>query len=106
MAPTALDPKVQNGHHDSFTLPTSAQQQQPPQQQEGKAKVHASARYTPDGGAFTVQAEGTRYGEEGVKAKYVDRGSAVTREYICRVFQGAEAEADQIGLEGRSCGLM
>ena len=72
MAPIALEPAEQNGH-DSFAPVTRAQ---------GKGKVegvHASARRTPEGGAFKVQAESTKYEEEGIKARFVDRGSAVTR---------------------------
>ena len=74
MAPIALDPKYQSGN-DSFAPA-------PVGNGNGHAndgQVHASARRTPDGGAFTVQADGTRYDEDGIRARYVDRGDTVTR---------------------------
>lgn len=70
MAPVALDPNNSVNGHDSFSLPATQEKM-----------VHASARYTPKGGAFKVQADGTTYEEDGIRAKYVDRGSEVTREF-------------------------
>lgn len=75
MAPIALDPASQRqAGNDSFAAPNSGNNDN-----NKDTKVHASARRTPEGGAFTVQAEGVRYDEEGIRARYVDRGSAVTR---------------------------
>lgn len=71
MPPTALDPKVVSGHHDSFTLPESA---------KAGVKVHPSAARAPEGGLFKVEGEDTAYEEEGIRAKFVDRGAEVTRE--------------------------
>lgn len=76
MAPIALDPASQRqAGNDSFAAPNSGNNNN-----NKDTKVHASARRTPEGGAFTVQAEGVRYDEEGIRARYVDRGSAVTRD--------------------------
>lgn len=87
MAPIALNPAEQSGH-DSFAPITQAQ---------GKGKaggVHASARRTPEGGAFKVQAESTKYEQEGIKARFVDRGSAVTRMSFLPVFKSSEPRAE------------
>ena len=74
MAPIALDPASQRqAGNDSFAAPNGGDNN------NKDTKLHASARRTPEGGAFTVQAEGVRYDEEGIRARYVDRGSAVTR---------------------------
>lgn len=73
MSPTALDPKVIDGHHDSFTLPNV---------KEGEEKgreVHPSAARAPEGGIFKVESEDTKYEEEGIRARFVDRGAEVTR---------------------------
>jgi myo-inositol-1-phosphate synthase len=78
MAPIALDPATQQGH-DSFTPAALRGVNGSNGVNDKEGSVHASARRTPEGGAFTVQAEGTKYDEEGIKARYVDRGSAVTR---------------------------
>lgn len=77
MSPTALDPKVSNGHHDSFSLP-------PTSNGEG-VKVHPSAARSPEGGLFKVHSEETKYEEEGIRARFVDRGTEVTRESFSAV---------------------
>ncbi|KAL7419547.1 Myo-inositol-1-phosphate synthase [Cryptotrichosporon argae] len=66
MAPTALDIK---DHHDSFSLPTT-----------GGADVHPTARRSPEGGLIRVDAESTRYSDEGIKAVYTDRGASVEKD--------------------------
>jgi myo-inositol-1-phosphate synthase len=67
MSPTAVD--TMSGHHDSFSLPS-----------QEAVKVHASARRSPDGGLIKVESESTVYDEEGIRAKFVDRGAEVTSE--------------------------
>jgi len=68
MSPTAL---AVEGHHDSFTLPSS-------QVIRGDGKVHTSAKRSPEGGLIKVEGEGTSYEEEGIRAKFTDRGAHVS----------------------------
>ncbi|ODN76595.1 hypothetical protein L202_05252 [Cryptococcus amylolentus CBS 6039] len=65
MSPTAIDAPT---HHDSFTLP--AQQD---------SKVHPSARRTPEGGLIKVDSDSTIYENDGIKAKFTDRGAEVVK---------------------------
>ncbi|WVN90757.1 uncharacterized protein L203_106000 [Cryptococcus depauperatus CBS 7841] len=65
MSPTALDIL---GHYDSFTLPPRDQ-----------AKIHPSARRTPEGGLIKVDSESTVYEDEGIRAKFTDRGAEVLK---------------------------
>ncbi|WWC60336.1 uncharacterized protein I303_102907 [Kwoniella dejecticola CBS 10117] len=69
MSPTALDPVA--GHHDSFSLPVA--------NGNGGVKVHATARRTPEGGLIKVESDSTKYEEEGIRAKYTDRGADVVK---------------------------
>lgn len=57
------------GHHDSFSLPANG---------GGQAKVHPSAKRSPDGGLIKVESDDTTYEAEGIKAKFTDRGATVT----------------------------
>ncbi|GFZ42540.1 Inositol-3-phosphate synthase [Saitozyma sp. JCM 24511] len=66
MSPTAVGST--NGHLDSFTLPA-----------QGEVKVHATAKRSPEGGLIQVESESTVYEEDGIRAKFVDRGAAVTK---------------------------
>ena len=74
MSPIALDPKAGNGHHDSFSLPT--------EMKDKDSKVHASAARSPEGGLFKVESEDTTYEEDAIRARFVDRGAEVTREFL------------------------
>jgi hypothetical protein len=67
MSPTAVGSTP--GHLDSFTLPS-----------QGEVKVHATAKRSPEGGLIQVESESTVYEEDGIRAKFVDRGAAVTSE--------------------------
>ena len=67
MAPTALHV---NGHHDSFSVPNGA----------ANIAVHPSARRAPAGGLIRVESDNTVYEDEGIKARYTDRGAAVVSE--------------------------
>ncbi|WWC68616.1 uncharacterized protein I206_102546 [Kwoniella pini CBS 10737] len=69
MSPTALDPVA--GHHDSFSLPNTNGNR--------GAKVHATARRSPEGGLIKVESDSTKYEEGGIRAKYTDRGADVVK---------------------------
>lgn len=66
MSPTALEAP---GHHDSFSLPD---------QRASEAKVHPSARRSPEGGLIEVESEDVVYDEGEIRARFTDRGAAVT----------------------------
>lgn len=72
MSPTALNAP---DHHDSFTLPAA---QLPGTR--GNNAVHATARRSPEGGLIQVDSGDTVYEEEGIRAKFTDRGAEVTSE--------------------------
>ncbi|OCF43359.1 myo-inositol-1-phosphate synthase [Kwoniella heveanensis CBS 569] len=74
MSPTALNPVP--GHHDSFVLPSTNDNGHA---NGVEAKVHASARRTPEGGLIKVESDSTVYGEDGIKAKFTDRGAEVVK---------------------------
>lgn len=69
MSPTALEAP---GHHDSFSLPREVKD----------VKVHASARRSPEGGLIKVESEDVVYDEGEIRAKFTDRGAAVTSESL------------------------
>ncbi len=66
MSRTAVGPTP--GHHDSFATFNGGYD----------VKVHASAKRSPDGGLIMVEGEGTVYDEDGIRARYMDRGAEVT----------------------------
>lgn len=66
MSPTAINNS--NGHHDSFTLPPSQER-----------KVHPSAARAP-ADLIKVESDSTTYTPEGIKARFTDRGAAVTKD--------------------------
>jgi myo-inositol-1-phosphate synthase len=68
MSPTALNTP---GHNDSFVIP--------PATQSGGA-VHATAKRAPEGGLIKVESATTEYTDEGIKARFVDRGANVVSE--------------------------
>jgi myo-inositol-1-phosphate synthase len=70
MSPTAINAP---GHHDSFALPTG---------HAAEHSVHPSAKRGPEGGLIKVEGEDVVYEAEGVRAKFTDRGAAVTSECI------------------------
>lgn len=48
-----------------------------------EVNVHPSAARAPEGGVFRVESEDTKYEEEGIRARFVDRGAEVTRK-LCQ----------------------
>lgn len=70
MSPTALEAP---GHHDSFSLPKEVKE----------VKVHPSARRSPEGGLIKVESEDVVYEEGEIRAKFTDRGAAVTSKSPC-----------------------
>ncbi|OCF75008.1 myo-inositol-1-phosphate synthase [Kwoniella mangroviensis CBS 8886] len=73
MSPTALNP-IQ-GHHDSFSLPTTTNGST-----KDESQVHATARRSPEGGLIKVESDSTKYEEEGIRAKFTDRGADVVKD--------------------------
>jgi myo-inositol-1-phosphate synthase len=69
MSPTALEAP---GHHDSFSLPVT--------RELNGTKVHPSARRSPEGGLIKVESEDVVYEGDEIRAKFTDRGAAVTSE--------------------------
>lgn len=66
MSPTALEAP---GHHDSFSLPN---------QEVNGTKVHPSAKRSLEGGLIKVESEDVVYEGDEIRAKFTDRGAAVT----------------------------
>lgn len=79
MSPTALEAP---GHHDSFSLPAT---------EVNGVKVHPSARRSPEGGLIKVESEDVVYEGDEIRAKFTDRGAAVTSKSATstlRIWQG------------------
>ena len=70
MSPSVVGPT--SGHHDSVILPGG----------NGGDKAHASTKRSPEGGLIRVQSEGTAYEEDGIRARFTDKGAEVTSDFI------------------------